>query len=414
MVDIEKIDDELYKVRHGSYNDTEFKKLWKKIRNNKEIQRAAVKIKRNKWDSGDITEGLTICECMLRDYENVDPEAYNELIENIYNNPDIARLVVGGAINRDFSFLLLSLANPNLKLSEEQKAFAVEEAMNRAGTLKYKTEEQEYIKKASKCIKIDESMLNMVLGKFYSAKNHYHGMGSFDIRYYILSNPNWTVDEKEKLVNNFWVDNDDYEEALNDWEWDVINENSICTQDSFVALDISEFYYYTYDDILYYYEDKEKADKLWQEIEFCRLMKNLRFKEENELQLEYSKTEELNNMIEEGIALGVVDKGNISDGKNTFNNLYRQIVVLFRALCNSMPDIAWKSKNHYREGDYYSDTFTAGINTEEGQIVYNLGMKYWDSFEVPELEKLPEYDLCSKEECLRRISNIRSRKRTNN
>ena len=31
-----------------------------------------------------------------------------------------------------------------------------------------------------------------------------HGVGEYDIRYYILKNPNWSVEEKQKLIYDFW------------------------------------------------------------------------------------------------------------------------------------------------------------------------------------------------------------------
>ena len=64
-------------------------------------------------------------------------EVYDKLVKSIYNNKDIARIVLDGYSNGGFSFLLMSLWNPTLKLTEEQKQFAVSEAMNKIGTVKY-------------------------------------------------------------------------------------------------------------------------------------------------------------------------------------------------------------------------------------------------------------------------------------
>lgn len=71
---------------------------------------------------------------MLMNYNFVDEVAYKKLISSIYTNKDIARIVINGASNGGYSFLLMSLWNHNLKLTEEQKAFAVNEAMNKIGT----------------------------------------------------------------------------------------------------------------------------------------------------------------------------------------------------------------------------------------------------------------------------------------
>ena len=46
-----------------------------------------------------------------------------------------------------------------------------------------------------------------------------HGRGDFDIRYWILRNSNWTSKEKQKLIMDFWADDDVYDEVLEQWEW---------------------------------------------------------------------------------------------------------------------------------------------------------------------------------------------------
>ena len=74
---------------------------------------------------------------MLIDYNSIDEVAHNNLINSIYTNTDIARIVMDGAANGGYSFLLMSLWNYNLKLTEEQKAFAVNEAMNKIGTVRW-------------------------------------------------------------------------------------------------------------------------------------------------------------------------------------------------------------------------------------------------------------------------------------
>lgn len=50
-------------------------------------------------------------------YEDVDAIAYDQLIQAIYSDKDIARIKLGDHC----SFLTMSLWNPNLKLTEEQK-----------------------------------------------------------------------------------------------------------------------------------------------------------------------------------------------------------------------------------------------------------------------------------------------------
>lgn len=140
---------------------------------------------------------------MLIDYEEVDDVAYNNLIKSIYSNTDIARIVIDGAQNGGYSFLLMSLWNHNLKLSEEQKKFAVDEAMNKIGTTRFKEKEEKFIKELENAGISDEKTtlinidgcINPIGQKAGSLYMNYmfsmlsdtqaHGVGEFDIRYYI-------------------------------------------------------------------------------------------------------------------------------------------------------------------------------------------------------------------------------------
>lgn len=52
-----------------------------------------------------------------------------------------------------------------------------------------------------------------------------HGSGDFDIRYWILRNPNWSLDEKKKLILNFWVYDEEYDETLEQLEWGIVTDH---------------------------------------------------------------------------------------------------------------------------------------------------------------------------------------------
>ena len=293
MLNIEKIDGELYKSVYIDRIPYGRNEIWKNIKSSPETLRDAIKVVRNKWDSADTVRGLTICDAMLVDYSMVDPIAYSELIKQIYNNIDIARTVVDGAVNGGYSFLLMSLFNQKLRLSKEQKDFAVSEAMNQMGTTKYKKEKDEYSKKLeqsgitdditsyveidgminpigakSKCEYINDMLLSL-------SSTQAHGIGAFDIRYNILKNSNWSIEEKSKFVYDFWYDDEIYEAYLDDWEWYIINNFvSDDVDDSF--LDICFLYDYTYDELLEFYKNEEVANEVYKEIAFCKLMHKLR------------------------------------------------------------------------------------------------------------------------------------------
>lgn len=295
MIDIEKIDGKLYTARYGLPKIGDANAIWTQIKSDSEVLRAAVKIKKNRWNSGDIVNGLTISDAILKDYKDIDSVAYNELIKSIYTNTDIARLVMNGFSNGGDSFLLMSLWNNSLKLTKEQKTFAVDEAMNKIGTTRYKEQSDEYSNNLDEqgvtdniitTIDID-GCINPIGAKTKTEYFNYaftkmsdtqaHGTGAFDIRYYILRNPNWTLEEKRKLIIDFWYDDETYDEYLEQWEWGVVNDSENYKGESFPPFDRYElFNEWSYEMLLDYYEDKKTTDRIWGEMEFCRQMHDLR------------------------------------------------------------------------------------------------------------------------------------------
>lgn len=294
MVDIEKIDDNLYKAVYGRPRIGKYDEIWNKVKNSKEILREAVQTKRDKFDERDTVKGLAICDSMLMDYRSVDEVAYNNLITSIYTNPDIARIVMNGASNGGYSFLLMSLWNHSLRLTEQQKAFAVNEAMNKIGTTRWQQSEDAFSRKLDSMgisddddalINLDECInpIGRKSGAQYMnymfstlSQTQAHGVGEFDIRYHILRNPNWSLEEKRKLIMNFWSDDETYADYLEQWEWGIINDSANSNDDVIPLLEKDSLYEYTYDTLLDYYGDKETADRIWDEINFCRQMNELR------------------------------------------------------------------------------------------------------------------------------------------
>ena len=295
MLEIEKLDDQLYTARYGVPKVGDANSIWEQIKSKPEILREAVKIKRNKWNNGDIVNGLTISEAILIDYPTVDQVAYNELIKSIYENTDIARIVMDGASNGGYSFLLMSLWNHDLKLTEEQKAFAVNEAMNKIGTTRYEKAQEEYSKELDeKGITDDKTMTielggsinpigaksgNMYIRGLFSSLSptQAHGIGAFDIRYCILRNPNWSLEEKEKLIMDFWYDQEEYDEFMEEWEWGIVNDCTNYNGNPLPSFDKNElFNEYTYEMLLELYGDQEITDRIWSEIQFCKQMHQLR------------------------------------------------------------------------------------------------------------------------------------------
>lgn len=294
MENIEELENDLYIAIHGTQQKGNAAEIWNKIKKNTEVLREAVEIRKNKWNQDRVT-CLTIAETMLIDYKDLDPVAYKSLIESIYTNTEIARIVLDGYSNGGCSFLLMSLWNHDLKLTEEQKAFAVDEAMNKIGTIKDLQQQEEYSKELEDrgitnditttieiggCLnpigaKTKNEYLNLKLNMMSNSQAH--GKGYFDIRYQILRNPNWTLAEKQKLIMDFWYDDTDYDEHLEQWEWGVVNDCENYKGKAFPPFDRYElFNIWTYEMLLKYYGNKETTDRIWEEIDFCKQMHKLR------------------------------------------------------------------------------------------------------------------------------------------
>ncbi len=143
------------------------------------------------------------------DYNNVNEDIYNKLINIIYSNIDIARL----GIDKD-SFLLLILKNKKLKLDDDKKSFLINEALNCKGTVK-DTEINSYLN-----IVNDKNLYSTGINNVDI--DYPHGKGEYDIRYYILFNDNFTKDEKKNLIYDFYADDKIYEKYLNAWRNSVL------------------------------------------------------------------------------------------------------------------------------------------------------------------------------------------------
>lgn len=291
MKKIDVLENELYGCIYTIPRLKNYDKIWSKISSDKEILKEAITITRDKFDENDTVVAPTICYSILFDYEQVDKEVYEDLVRSIYSNRDIARIVMDGASNGGNSFLLMTLWNQNLKLTEEQKAFAVDEAMNKIGTVRYQNNREEYNKALKNkgisdkmTINIPDTNIPIGLETYYMRINYLasllsttqaHGTGEFDIRFWILRNPNWSNLEKEKLVYDFWYDEEDFKTCLIEWKSAIIND-PVNFKDSEFLFETFDIYECTYQMLLEFYKDKETANRIYDEIEFCKTMRKLR------------------------------------------------------------------------------------------------------------------------------------------
>jgi len=101
------------------------------------------------------------------------------------------------------------------------------------------------------------------------------------------------------------------------------------------------------------------------------------------------------------------DKGEISDGYHTFNQLYHQRAILFATIVNQNKDKSWKSYKH-SDGKYCFDNngewFIVGIDTPEGSYTYHYSKEYWDYFECKELDCGKEWDGHTEDDVIRLLS----------
>lgn len=294
MENIRKIDDKLYGAIYDICSPYSKEEVWNEIKDDKSILKEAIKVERDKFDEGDILKGITIANCILRDYNSIDKDIYQELVNTIYSNKDIARCVIDGYSNGGNSYLLMTLWNFDLKLTEDQKAFAVEEAMNKIGTVKYANSVKEYEKELEMRGITDDQYAYLELGgsinpvgaktgTMYVASifnslsdTQAHGSFPFDIRYWILQNHNWTYEEKAKLINDFYASDDTYDECLDAWEWDFLDEDSLL-HDGATVLEKYMLTEYTMKDLIELYDgDVTMAKKAMEQVDFFKLMHKLR------------------------------------------------------------------------------------------------------------------------------------------
>ena len=91
------------------------------------------------------------------------------------------------------------------------------------------------------------------------------------------------------------------------------------------------------------------------------------------------------------IEFDVENKGQISDGDHTFEELYFHRMILFSIICNTYTHRAWKSWKH-SDGTMFDDYFIVGIRTAEGDYSYHYHKDYWDKFNIEEIPFAPVWD----------------------
>lgn len=88
------------------------------------------------------------------------------------------------------------------------------------------------------------------------------------------------------------------------------------------------------------------------------------------------------------------DKGEISDGYHTFNELYRYRLLYNAAFFNLLPkELVHKSKRHHDgEECFGGGWFIVMANLPTGQISNHYELKDWDLFQIPEKDVADKWD----------------------
>lgn len=233
--------------KRGSYEELKRQIILEQGENG--ILKNAIKIKTNQ--EGDLTVlAPTICEEILTNPQDVREDIYQELVDLIYISSQIGR---EKAPNMDSSFLVQTLRNHDLILTQDQKNIAVTDALSMPGAIFF----------------MDQGSL-----KKYNLTNH--GLHSFDIRYEILMNPNWRIEEKADLVYRFYNHDLDFHTALEDWKENIVNNSSFYSIHGFEAMHKEKLYEYQEHDFMKYYPLKDQRKNVMEEVRMCELLEQMR------------------------------------------------------------------------------------------------------------------------------------------
>jgi hypothetical protein len=107
-----------------------------------------------------------------------------------------------------------------------------------------------------------------------------------------------------------------------------------------------------------------------------------------------------------------IDRGQISDGYHTFDELYRHRAHLFVALMKSHPDISWWS-NHHADGSMFPGAIIAGLDLPNGVVTYHLEQHYGAICEragIKQVNEAPEWDGHTSEDVIVRLHDWIERK----
>ena len=100
------------------------------------------------------------------------------------------------------------------------------------------------------------------------------------------------------------------------------------------------------------------------------------------------------------------EKGSVSDGYHTFEDLYDHRCHLFVALMRSNPEMSWRANNN-SDGSSYPNWFIAGMQLPTGQISYHLPQWMWkmlNGVKIKTTKVAPKWDGHDAKQVIARIA----------
>lgn len=247
---ISEIDGELYRIAYVNKDYKKLRELWLNIRKDEQLLWLASQVIKDKFDEKDIFASNCLVALTLDDYNHVNRGIYGDVVNKIYDSEDLARIVLDESTNGGYSFLLYTLDNNKLKLSDKQKAFAYNEAMNQPGTRRTEDYKSVYDLRLNTC----------------------HGRYPYDIRYHILKNHNWSLEEKQIMVQDFYVDEQAYANLVNQVEIDIQELYAEAMQ----VVPIDEIIYLSEEDIKNLVVNRNKRFEIMNETAFVKTLRKIR------------------------------------------------------------------------------------------------------------------------------------------
>lgn len=245
-------DAKLYSAIYKNPKRGSFQKLWEEIlleQGENGILKNAIKVETNQ--EGNLTVAApTICDLILKNPRDIKEDIYQELVDLIYIRSQIGRENISGKTS---SFLVQTLRNHDLILTQDKKNIAVTESLSMPGASFF----------------IDQDSL-----KEWNLTNH--GLNAFDIRYEVLMNPNWTIEEKAHLVYRFYDLDEDFHIAVDAWKENIVNNSSFYSIHGFKSMHKEKLYDYQEEELMKYYPLEENRKNVMEEIRMCELFEQMR------------------------------------------------------------------------------------------------------------------------------------------